>query len=156
MRSINKLILILATLTTIYSQSLNSADKFSLISGEKYLTGEDGIVRIYVNIWGHVAKPGTYLIYDGANIVDVLSVAGGPLIGANLKKLTILSESKSSINYDLQSLIRSKSQEELPVLKPYDTIIIDAKRSHLLFSRSSIVSAIIQLLNLGYTVKNLD
>ena len=34
------------------------------ISSADYITGEDGIVRMYVNVWGHVKNPGTYLVYD--------------------------------------------------------------------------------------------
>ena len=61
-----------------------------LLSDEDYITGEDGTLRMYVNIIGHVKYPGTYLVYDGIDLLTCLSLAGGPLKGAKLSKVSII------------------------------------------------------------------
>ena len=33
-----------------------------MLSNESYITGEDGVIRMYVNLMGHVKNPGTYLV----------------------------------------------------------------------------------------------
>ena len=59
------------------------------IFSDEYFSDKNGNVYMYVNIIGHVKSPGTYLIYEGADILTILSQAGGPLPGAKLKE-TIL------------------------------------------------------------------
>ena len=46
----------------------------TILTGEDYITGEDGIPRMNVNIWGHVKNPGSYLVYDGIDILTCLSM----------------------------------------------------------------------------------
>ena len=58
----------------------------------EYITGEDGVVKINVNIIGNVARPGTYLVYDGIDFMSALSAAGGYLPGSNLSKILIISK----------------------------------------------------------------
>ena len=55
----------------IGSSSINN----QLISNEKYITGDDGGIRMYINVLGHVESPGLYLVYDGIDIMSALSMA---------------------------------------------------------------------------------
>ena len=64
-------------------------DDYHIPNGENYIIGEDGIRRIYINVWGHVKNPGPYLVYKDIDIITLLSIAGGPLDGANLSKIKI-------------------------------------------------------------------
>ena len=143
-----KLIIIIFLISnSLYSQS-NIKD---IVSGEEYITSSDGIVQIYVNIWGHVKNPGTYLVYDGATTVDVLSQAGGPLDGAKLSSIEIRSKKNGAItNIDLDNY-----QEAITRLKPYDTLIISQTARSKLSKNSSIFSLLVQLLNLLYTIDKL-
>ena len=68
------------------AQSISSQDKF-LLTSEDYITGEDGIVRFSINIWGHVPQPGTYLAYEGIDLLTALSFAGGLKEGADYSQL---------------------------------------------------------------------
>ncbi|GAG84810.1 unnamed protein product, partial [marine sediment metagenome] len=52
---------------------------------------------MWVNVWGHVQKPGSYLVYDGIDIATVLSITGGPKQGANLKKLLVFRDELDSL-----------------------------------------------------------
>ena len=71
------------------------------LTGEDYITGEDGVPRMSINIWGHVKYPGTYLVYDGIDFLTCLSMAGGPLKGAKLSKVSIISKSGQNQTIDL-------------------------------------------------------
>ena len=46
-------------------------------------------MRIYINIWCHVKYTGTYLVYEDIDITTLLSMAGGPLDGADLSNIKV-------------------------------------------------------------------
>lgn len=126
------------------------------VNGEKYITGDDGVVRMYINVWGHVKTSGTFLIFEGADLFNALSLAGGPLEGANLKNVQIVSkENGDSIEYNLSDFIRNNSGNKLK-LNPYDTIIVKQSVGSKILNRSNLITAIFQLANLLYTIDRLD
>ena len=136
----------------LFGQSINNT-KPELVTGEQYVTGNDGVVRIYINIWGHVKSPGTYLVYDGADLINTLSFAGGPLEGSNLKKVEIISKNKNGSKIvDLDNLTSSNYDIKL---KPFDTIIVKQTLNNKLFSRSSVIQVFLQLISLIYTIDQL-
>lgn len=144
--------------STANAQSLTQSSKKNMmdITGEKYVTGEDGVVRVYINIWGYVKSPGTYLIYDGASLINAISLAGGPMDGANLKDVQLLSVDSEIKSYNLKSLMSSSSKDlDQIVLKPYDTIIIKESTGNKILIRSGLVGALLQLVNVLYTIENL-
>jgi len=114
------------------------------LNNQDYVSGEDGVVRINVNIWGHVKYPGTYLMYENIDIHTALSLAGGPLKGANISKISIISKDGKVKNINLSK----KNKLSEIKLEPNDTIHIDEKISHLLLSKSSIISVLLQITNL--------
>ena len=77
----NKYILILLIFSTVILSQSNSAHQLGN-SSEPYVTGDDGIVRMYVNVLGHVKNPGTFLVYESIDIFSLLAIAGGHLPGA--------------------------------------------------------------------------
>ena len=123
------------------------------LTGEDYITGEDGVPRMNINILGHVKYPGTYLVYDGIDLLTCISMAGGPLKGAKLSKISIISKEGSSTKINLNNLINEESNKYLP-LKPYDTINIDETFSNYLFSRSNIINTLLQITNLILIANN--
>ena len=136
----------------LFGQSINNT-KSELVTGEQYVTGNDGIVRIHINIWGHVKSPGTYLVYDGADLINTLSFAGGPLEGSNLRKVEILSKNEDEPRViDLENLSSSNYDVRL---KPFDTIIVKQTLNNKLFSRSSVIQVFLQLISLLYTIDQL-
>ena len=116
------------------------------LTGEDYITGEDGVPRMSVNIWGHVKYPGTYLVYDGIDLLTCLSMAGGPLKGAKLSDISIISQDGSSVKVDLEDL--TKSNQLSTNLKPYDTIYIDETLGNYLLARSNVINILLQITNL--------
>ena len=99
-----KYILFIFILTvSLYANSITSNGL--PISDQDYITGEDGVIRMNVNILGHVKNPGTYLVYDGIDFISLLSLAGGPARGANLKNIKIINNDSS---YSINLIHRSK------------------------------------------------
>ena len=130
------------------------------ISSADYITGEDGIVRMYVNIWGHVKNPGTYLVYDGIDIMTLISLAGGPLPGAKLFDVQVfhangLSDgSIDSINLDL--FLKRGDRSKLAEIGPHDTIYIEQTLGNYLLTRANLFNTGLQIINILYTVSRLN
>ena len=99
-----------------------------------------------VNIWGHVKYPGNYLVYDGIDILTCLSMAGGPMKGAKLSKVSIVSNDGTSREIDLNKIIKNNDTYTI-TLKPYDTIYIDQSLGNFLLTKTSVVAVLLQLTN---------
>lgn len=135
----------------------NNSYKFS---SEKYITDSDGNIRMNVNIWGHVAQPGSHLVFEGIDLATLLSKVGGPNIGANLGKIKLIREFPdedgdlvSIINFD--QFLSSGDRSNFKKIKPNDTIIIPQKLSSILLTRASSISIILGLVNLFIQISSL-
>tara|TARA_Y100001954_G_C15698897_1_gene546708 strand:+ start:89 stop:565 length:477 start_codon:yes stop_codon:yes gene_type:complete len=117
------------------------------LTGEDYITGEDGVPRMNINVWGHVKYPGSYLVYDGIDLLTCLSMAGGPLKGAKLSKISIISIDGNSIEVNLDDFMYKYQSNEI-VLKPHDTIYIDETLGNYLLARSNVINILLQITNL--------
>lgn len=142
---------IFALSSTIFGQAVNSktvsTNSIGYITGEDYVIGADGVPRITLNVWGHVQNPGTYLMYDGIDILTALSVAGGPLKGAKTKKIKIISKNGSFRFVDLDQLINDQNLLDI-TLNPHDTIYVDEGFGSYILSRGNVVNVLIQITNL--------
>ena len=138
-----------------YNNSVNIENQ--LLSNEEYITGEDGVIRMYVNVVGHVKSPGIYLVYDEIDYMSMLSAAGGYLPGANLKNIIIFSKdgSQRTINLDL-AYRSSLSMNHSVKLKPHDTIYIEEKTSSRIFTSSNLPSLLLSILNIVLTLERTD
>jgi len=143
-----KYIIFLVSLNFILSSNISTyrpgqvANAIQL-TGEDYISGEDGVARMNINIWGHVKYPGAYLVYDGIDLLTCLSMAGGPLKGANLSSVTILSKDGSIKKINLDKKINYNS-----LLRPHDTLCIDETLGNYLLARSNIINTLLQITNL--------
>ena len=128
-----------------------------LLSNELYITGEDGVIRMYINIMGHVHKPGAYLVYDDIDFMTTLSMAGGYLQGADLKDITIYSEDGTIRKVNLMNFLNSKNKDNQTInLKPHDTIYIEQKALSRMFISSNLPAIILSIINLAITLENTD
>ena len=151
----HKMFPIIIVLVSFSISSILASPYQDLISSDKYITTEDGVIRLYVNIIGHVKKPGTYLVYDGIDIMTALSSAGGYLNGANLSNITIYKSDGTKSNFNLKKILDSEeSLSEKIILDPHDTIHIDESISSKVFSSSNLPYIIISLINLAITLEN--
>ena len=134
--------------------SLSNSNNY-LLQDELYITGEDGVIRMYVNVIGHVKNPGTFLVYDSIDLMSVLSVAGGYLSGANLKKIIVHSKDGEKTEIDLQKMLKSNLPvSEFITLKPHDTIYIEQKNLHKFFIASNLPSMILSFITLAITLED--
>ena len=133
----------------MFGQHINTE---TLISSNEYFSDEKGNVLMQVNIIGHVKKPGTYIIYEGADFLTILSQAGGPLQGAKLNKVILFRNSSSEVStIDLKGLLENGKNIDVEI-KPNDTIYVSESFASILLSRS--VTSILQILNILITILN--
>ena len=135
-------ILIVAGLTSasFAQQKVNPQDR--------YLMSEGDNLQILVHVWGEVNAPGQYRVADGTNILELISLAGGPNEFSNLsnvlltreydpvefdyskskllnqKKSNLIGKNKIIIKVDLNRYLNTLSYEPLLVLKPGDVIYV--------------------------------
>ena len=127
------------------------------ISNENFIAGNDGVIRMNINVIGHVKSPGNYLVNDNIDIMSALSVAGGYLPGANLKSISIYKQGGSVVKINLYDIISNDnlSFNQLDI-DPYDTIIINQKMISRFFFSSNLPSMILSLINLAITLENTE
>ena len=124
-----------------------------LISNEKYIAGEDGVIRMHVKILGHVSNPGVYLVYDGIDIVTLIALAGGYKDGANLSRIAIYNENGTKEILNFKKILDANNKI---TLKPHDTIFIEQKLFSKIFQSSNIPSIILSMLNIALTLDRTD
>ena len=120
-------------------------------SGEKFITDQFGVIRMYVNIWGHVNQPGSHLVYDGIDLASLISMTGGPKTGANMKKVRIYRaepDENGRLIYvvDMDKFIKSGNRDNFIPIKPNDTIVIKQTIPSYITSNMGIVSTVMSIL----------
>ena len=114
----NKIFLLLILLSFCFSSDSSLVNK-------NYITDQDGVVRMNVNIIGHVKLPGVYLLYDNIDLMSAIAAAGGFLEGANLKNIVIYKKGGGMYKVNLDKHIKHEKNSPLTKLMPYDTIYIE-------------------------------
>ncbi len=144
----------------VYSQdrsvyrNLSSGQNISP-TGQKYFTGQDGVIRMYVNVWGHVARPGTHLVFDQIDFVTLLSICGGPRQGADLKSIKIIREEPDEkgnrmFELDFTKFMQTGQKDLILDIRPNDTIIIGEKTTHMLISHMNILNTVLHVVQIYY------
>ena len=112
-------------------------DLFNLQSGSVgsnapsyyYLGGKEGLT-IGVNLWGFVRNPGRYEVPSSTDLVQLISLGGGPLEHAQLDGVKIVRQimqpdstyQTEVIPVDLKNY--QQTGQKTPLLVPGDTIIV--------------------------------
>ena len=140
----------------IYAQSGSGNSKLDKVSynqlfNERYIANQDGTIMMKVNIWGHIQVPGMHIINDGTDFASLLSIAGGPLDGADLKSIRLYREipdknGKIVYDIDLDNFIKTGSRSNFISLNPNDTIIIPQKFSNLILDQIGALNAIFSVI----------
>ena len=132
------------------SYTFNENFKEYQLSSKKYFTDPDGLIMMKVNVWGHVNTPGGHMVYDGIDFASLLSVVGGPLNGANLKKVRLYREVPDQNGYltytiNLDDFIRSGDRSEFIKINPNDTIIVPQKSTNVIMQQIGTVNTFLSL-----------
>ena len=127
-------------------------------SGERYITDEDGIIKMWVNVWGQVNQPGSYLVYDGIDLATLLSITGGPKSGANLKNIRLFRElpdadGQLSQAIDLKKFLKSGDRGDFTRVLPNDTFVVPQSLGSYLISNLNIVNTLLNFYNLWNLAK---
>jgi len=136
-----------------FAQNVNNS---ILLSNEDFIAGDDGTLRMYVNVIGHVVKPGTYLLYDGIDIMTALSAAGGFRDGSKLNDVIIYSKDGKKARINLNSLYDNEISNLNIILKPHDTIIVKQKSMHKIFTSSNLPQILLTMLNVALTIERTE
>lgn len=119
------------------ADSLFAQDLFNLQSGSMgsnapsyyYLGGKEGLT-IGVNLWGFVRNPGRYEVPSSTDLVQLISLGGGPLEHAELEGVKIVRQIlQPDSSYQTEVIPVNLKDFQLtgkktPLLLPGDTIII--------------------------------
>jgi len=96
-----------------------------------YYFAKPGDITILVEVWGSVDRPGRYEIASTINLVNLLSLAGGPSEEARIDNIRITRLAKGTppdkrqvLTVDLEDLTNVKQDELL--LQPGDIIFVDS------------------------------
>ena len=146
----------------VFAQGLTEEDnRFSdfQISSQNYLTDKKGNVLMHVNVWGTVKNPGRQLVYEGIDLATLFSLVGGPMQGANMKKVRLYREipdedQKLTYIINLESFIKSGDRSEFIKIKPNDTILIPQKLSSYVLNQIGTVNTVFSLLNLYFAIES--
>lgn len=120
---------------SLYAQSSDNRDYKETptipYGGAQYYTylGANRELQISVQVWGKISKPGLYSVPKITDIVGLISFAGGPSDGANLKKIKIVRSTPQSeiIHVDVKKYLDTGNSSIIPLLKPGDIVIIPEK-----------------------------
>ena len=122
------------------------------LTNEKYFVDEEGNILINVNVWGHVKEPGNHLVYDGIDLPSLLSIVGGPISGANLKKIKIIraENDNNELIYiiNLENFYKTGDKSDFVEIMPHDTIIIEETMVSSVFRNSNTLTTILQILSI--------
>ena len=131
---------------------INSQNEYQ-ISSEKYITDSNGNIKMNVNVWGHVGQPGNHLVFEGIDIVTLLSIVGGPVGGARLDRIKLIREvpeenGKLVFTLNFNEFIKSGDRSNFIKIKPNDTVIIPQKLSSFLMSTASGINTSLSLITI--------
>ena len=148
------ILIILNYLNIVLAQEIgvNNRNEYQ-ISSERYITDSNGNIRMNVNVWGHIGQPGNHLVFEGIDIVTLLSMVGGPMNGARLDRIKIIREVPEQngqliFTLNFNEFINTGDRSNFIKIKPNDTIIIPQKISSLLISSASGINTILSLITI--------
>ncbi len=143
-----------------FSQSRSDDINFQPSTGARYVSSDDGVLRMYVNIWGHVANPGRILVDDGIDLATLLSLTGGPSKGANMKNIRVYHEypdkNGNIVNIiDFTEFLKTGDRSNFITIQPNDTFIIQQTVLSYIIEEIGTVNTLMNFINLYLNLSNL-
>jgi len=146
--------------STGFSQSEPDKLNFQSNTGARYVSSSDGVLRMYVNIWGHVTNPGRILVDDGIDMATLLSLTGGPSKGANMKNVRVYHEYPDKNGnivsiIDFTEFLKSGDRSNFIKIQPNDTFIIQQTLFSYIMEEIGTVNTIMNLINIYLNLTSL-
>ena len=147
-------------LCTGFSQSGSDNINFQPNTGARYVSSEDGVLRMYVNIWGHVPNPGRILVDDGIDLATLLSLTGGPNKGANMKNVRVYHEYPDKNGnvvsvIDFTEFLETGDRSNFINIQPNDTFIIQQTVLSHIIEEIGTVNTLMSLINIYLNLSNI-
>ncbi len=119
----------------------------------QYFLGSQDQVLMAVNVWGFVHKPGQYMVPYETDLISLLSFAGGPREEARIKSIKLVrsgtQEAKTQvIEIDVKAYLDKGRIEEIPILRPGDTVVVSGTSFHFInqfFDFAVRIAALVQV-----------
>ena len=151
---------IIIILTQTFSQTESGKTRIPLNTGARYVSGGDGIIRMYVNIWGHVGNPGRILVDEGIDLATLFSLTGGPMKGSDLKKIRVYHEypdkdGKIVHIIDLTDFIKTGDWSNFIDIQPNDTFIIKQTAFSYMISEIYTINTLMSLVNIYLNISSI-
>jgi len=142
----------------IYPSRSESISRYLPRGDEKYITTSDGLIRMFINVWGEVKNPGTHMVSGRIDLLTLLSICGGPTEGANLSKVRIYRQGTDTSTAQIKKVnisryINNKSDRPLNKLRPNDTVIIPERFGHKILSNLNILTTTLQIVTLYFQIQ---
>lgn len=127
---------------------LNMATRMMSGRSVNYYYAKPGDITITVSIWGFVQRPGLYEVASSTDLVNLISLAGGPNTYAKLNDVEVVRTKKNKdgsylrrrFHVDLSKL--TKLKEDQIELKPGDVIYVNHTRWYTVKEIFSVTSGI--------------
>ena len=157
-----KLILLIIFLSGLFAQTQQAPTYAGMaqhqVSSKRYFTDEFGNILMNVNFWGHVNTPGRHVVYDGIDLATLLSMVGGPMSGANLKKVRLFREStddngKLVYEINMDRFLKTGNREDFVKVLPNDTYVVPQTMTSYVFAQAGTVSTFMSLVNTFFTIQ---
>ena len=147
-------------LCTGFSRSGSDNTNFQPNTGGRYVSSEDGVLRMYVNIWGHVSNPGRILVDDGIDLATLLSLTGGPRKGANMKNVRVYHEypdkNGNIVNIiDFTEFLKAGDRSNFITIQPNDTFIIQQTVLSYIIEEIGTINTLMNFINFYLNLSNL-
>lgn len=115
------------------------------------LPGSRNAVRMEVNLWGEVNRPGIYVVPSDMDIVALISSAGGPTTYAKLEYVKVIrgypqDGEPTVINVDIRNYLKTADVSGLKKLNPGDTVFVPGGIRPSLLPGFTFISSIASLL----------
>ena len=147
-------------LCTGFSQSRSDNINVQPSTGARYVSSDDGVLRLYVNIWGHVPSPGRILVDDGIDLATLLSLTGGLNKGANIKNVRVYHEypdkNGNVVNIiDFSEFLNTGDRSNFITIQPNDTFIIQQTIFSYIIGEIGTVNTLMNFINIYLNISNL-
>ena len=122
---------VLVTPALAQVDQLNMANRIMSGRSVNYYYAKPGDITITVSIWGFIQRPGLYEVASNTDLINLISLAGGPNSYAKLNNIQIVRAqqtpdgkvTRKKFKVNLKNLVRVN--EEKIKLKPGDVIYVN-------------------------------
>lgn len=115
-------------------------------------------LTIKVHVWGEVKKPGLLAVPSNTDLMELLSLAGGPTDYANLGKVKLIRRERAEEQIfviDLGEYLNKGDPTCLMILRSGDAVVVPKSSWYYWRQAIGIVSDIAVFLNLALLIRNL-